>query len=76
MKKIFENSLYISLTLCLIGQIVIGGNYLLGQGIYLIANSINIIRTFALRRPTSDKVKDVCFLGVTIGLIIYNVVTR
>lgn len=75
MKKfILENVLYISIALALVAQVVIGGNYLMGQGFFLIANSINIIRTFLMKRPLADKVKDSCFFGVTLGLIILHLV--
>lgn len=65
-----ENILYIPIALCLLGQVVIGKYYLLGQNLFLLANIISIIRTFAMKRPVSDKVKDSCFVAVTIGLII------
>ncbi len=68
-KFVLENVLYISIALALVAQVVIGGNYLLGQGLFLIANTINIIRTFMMKRPLADKVKDSCFFGVTAGLI-------
>ena len=72
--KIFENVLYISLALMLIGQIVIGGNYIWGQILYLVANTINLARTFAMKRPLADKVKDSCCFAVTLGLIILWVI--
>lgn len=75
MKKfIIENVLYISIALALVAQVVIGGDYLLGQGLFLIANAINITRTFLMKRPLADKVKDSCFFGVTLGLIILRLV--
>lgn len=75
MKKfIIENILYISIALALVAQVVIGGDYLLGQGLFLVANAINITRTFLMKRPLADKVKDSCFLGVTLGLIILRLV--
>lgn len=75
MKKfVIENVLYISIALALVAQVVIGGDYLLGQGLFLIANAINITRTFLMKRPLADKVKDSCFFGVTLGLIILRLV--
>lgn len=75
MKKfIIENVLYISIALALVAQVVIGGDYLLGQGLFLVANAINITRTFLMKRPLADKVKDSCFFGVTLGLIILRLV--
>lgn len=75
MKKfVIENVLYISIALALVAQVVIGGDYLLGQGLFLVANAINITRTFLMKRPLADKVKDSCFFGVTLGLIILRLV--
>lgn len=71
---ILENILYVSIALALVAQVVIGGDYLLGQGLFLVANTINIVRTFLMKRPLADKVKDSCFFGVTLGLIILRLV--
>ena len=53
-------------------QCVVGKNFIIGQSIYLIANSISVFRDFALSRPTADKIKDVCCLSLTRGLILLN----
>ena len=71
---ILENILYVSIALALVAQVVIGGDYLFGQGLFLVANTINIVRTFLMKRPLADKVKDSCFFGVTLGLIILRLV--
>lgn len=68
-EKIFENVLYVVIVLLLAGQILVGKNYLLGQGLYLAANTIAMTRAFALNRPIADKIKECCFFGVTAGLI-------
>jgi hypothetical protein len=57
-----------------VGQCVVGESFFIGQGIYFIANLISVIRTFVLRRPISDKVKDIAMLGITTGLIIMKIV--
>lgn len=69
--KIVENALYVTLALCLIAQIIIRGSYITGQFMYLAANLIAVFRTFSLKRPIADKVKDTCFLAVTAALIGY-----
>lgn len=69
--KIIDNILYVSIALCMAAQVVIGPSYILGQTLFLLANTINLVRTFLLKRPLSDKVKDVCFWGLTVGLIIH-----
>ena len=72
--KLFENVLYIVIVLLLAGQILVGKYYLLGQSLYLGANAIAVARSFALKRPTADKIKDSCFFGVTAGLILLRLI--
>ena len=43
---------------------------MVGQGAYLLGNIINVIRDFKLGRPRADKVKNICFTAITVGLII------
>lgn len=61
---------YITLALCIVGQITVGTWYLLAQTAYLIANGIGVVRDFALKLPPSNKVRDVVFFGITVALII------
>lgn len=75
-KKLWENFAYISLMLCVIGNIAVGYFYLSAQTAYLIANTINLTRDFALNYTTADKVKDTAFLGITISLIIIRKVVN
>lgn len=72
MKSVVENAQYVTLALLIIAQCVVGGNFYLGQGIYLAANAISVFRCFALERPAADKVKDIACTAVTIGLIVFN----
>lgn len=65
----WNRALYFVLTLTILGQMTIGLSYLVGQGMWLVANLITVWRDFALDRPRADKVKDVCMLCLTIGLI-------
>ena len=53
------------------GQVVIGGSYLLGQGVWLTANIIAVARDIALHRPAADVVKDVAMTALTAGLIVF-----
>lgn len=69
MRKMFVNFQYVVLAGLIVAQCVIGGNWFLGQYIYLGCNLISTIRCFVLRRPVADKVKDCCCLAITIGLI-------
>ena len=72
-KKVFvfwETIGYLTLALCIIGQITVGKWYLLAQSAYLIANICGVFRDFALRLPSANKVRDIAFTAITIGLII------
>ena len=71
-EKIFENLQFVTLVLLIVAQCVVGGNFYIGQFIYLGANSISTIRNFVLKRAVADKVKDLCCLAITIGLILFN----
>ena len=61
---------YICLALCVVGQITVGYTYLLAQITYLVANVASVIRDYALDLPRANKVKDICFSGITVALII------
>ena len=61
---------YMVLALTILGQVTVGASYLLGQGVWMVANVASLARDFALKRPASDKVKDAAMCGLTLGLII------
>lgn len=65
----WDRALYFVLALTILGQMTIGLSYLMGQGMWLVANLITVRRDFALDRPRADKVKDICMLSLTLGLI-------
>lgn len=65
---------YVGLILCVVGQITVGYWYLVAQVVYLIANITSVVRDFALGLPNANKVKDVVFTGITVGLIIVYLV--
>lgn len=65
---------YVGLILCVVGQITVGYWYLVAQVVYLIANITSVVRDFALGLPNANKVKDVVFTGITIGLIVVYLV--
>lgn len=72
-EKRIEDLQYLVLVLLILAQCTVGGNFFLGQGIYLGANLISTFRCFVLHRPSADKVKDVCCLAITIGLISFKI---
>lgn len=74
MKKIvtWENVQYVVLFLTVVGQILIGVNYFLGQGTWLLANAITVTRNVKLDRPRADKVQGLFMFALTFGLIAAN----
>lgn len=61
---------YLVLIALIVGQCVVKADFLIGQFVYLFANSLSFTRCFVLERPIADKIKDGCCLGITSGLII------
>lgn len=72
MKRMIVNASYLVLALLLIAQCVVGKNFVVGQYIYLAANGISVLRSFLLKRPHADKIKDTCCLALTTGLLLFN----
>ena len=72
--RFMVNMAYISIALTVIGQCVVGSNFYMGQIAYLVANIVNCGRDIILRRPKADKIKNFTFLGITIGLIVLNLI--
>lgn len=69
-EKIFEWLGYIVLIGLIVGQCILGKWYIAGQAIYLLCNVISVMRSFILKRPKADKVKDCSCTAITIGLIL------
>jgi hypothetical protein len=69
-EKLFEGLGYIVLIGLIIGQCIIGKWYIAGQTVYLLCNIISVMRSFILKRPKADKVKDCACTAITIGLIL------
>ena len=66
-KTVFQETIgYITLALCVFGQVTVGK-------MYLIANTASVIRDFALKLPPANIVRDICFTGITIALIIISI---
>ena len=70
-RKVWENLQYLNLALTIAGQVIIGGSYLLGQSVWLVANIIALARDFTLQRPTADKVRDAAMTALMAGLMIF-----
>ena len=83
LRKVWNSNLaweivgYVSLLLCVFGQIAVGYAYMVAQGGYLVANVASVVRDFKLGLPPANKVKDICFTAITIGLmVIYAIKSR
>ena len=72
--KIWDNMMYLIIALLLIGQVTVGWLFYVGQGAYLLGNGLSIVRDFKMERPKSDKIKNVCFFTITLGLIIIKMI--
>lgn len=68
------NLAYVAIALTVIGQVTVGQNFYLGQIAYLVANIVNCTRDVILKRPKADKIKNFTFLGITIGLIVLQMI--
>lgn len=73
-KVLWELIGYISLFGCVLGQILIGYWYLFAQCIYLVCNLCSTIRCFAIKQNTADKIKNIVFTAITLGLIIIRLI--
>lgn len=60
---------YLVLITLITAQCVVKADFLIGQFVYLFANTISFTRCFVLQRPIADKIKDGCMLGITVGLV-------
>lgn len=68
------NLAYVAIALTVVGQCTVGSNFYIGQVAYLVANIVNCSRDIYLRRPRADKIKNFTFLGITIGLIVLQMI--
>ena len=73
-RKVWENLQLLNLAMTIAGQVLVGGNYLIGQGIWFVANVIALVRDFVLKRPVADKIKNTCMTALTAGLIAFYLI--
>lgn len=66
---VWEQMQLIVLGLTIFGQCVVGAVFFAGQALWLVANTIALIRDFKLHRPPADKIKNACLLAITCGII-------
>ena len=67
--------LYIAMFMTVLGQCVVGNIFYVGQGLFLIANIIYLVRDFKLCRPKADKIKNTLFTAITVGIILMQLIT-
>lgn len=72
-ERIWENAAVLCFALTVLGQGLVGGLYLIAQGVWLIANVISLIRNIVLQRPKADKMRDSGLIGLCISLIVLRV---
>jgi len=65
---------YITILMVVVGQVIVGWVYVAGQCCFVVGNSISTIRCFKIQLPTADKVKNICFLAISISLVIVGLV--
>lgn len=76
LKKLWENKIfweavgYLTLALCVFGQITVGSWYLLAQCAYLFSNACGVTRDIALKLPKANLVRDIVFTAITVALIV------
>ena len=66
---IWENLALLCLALTIFGQVVIGASFMIGQGVWFVANVITLTRDFILHRPAQDKIKNASLTAITAGII-------
>ena len=66
MEKVFESICYAQLGLIIIGQLIITKNPLLATVLFCVGNCIAVTRAIMLCRPTSDKIKDITMLAISV----------
>ena len=70
MQRFWENLQYIVLVLLIVGQATVGSWFVFGQCVYLSANVISIIRSYAQGKQKPDKIKEVAMFGLTVALLL------
>lgn len=69
-KTVWEIINYGCLGLLIFGNILVGYQYIPAQIAFSIANLVSVIRDFKMKLPTSNKVRDIFFFILSVGLIV------
>lgn len=73
-RNFWESIGYITLALCVFGQIAVGYWYMIAQLAYLISNIAAVVRDFAIKLPPANKVRDIVFTAITVALIVIKAI--
>lgn len=65
---------FIAILLVIVGNVAVGYAYILAQSVFIVSNVVCLIADFKTKANTGCIIKDVCFLGLAIGLIIIYVI--
>lgn len=71
--KVYEAMGYAGLALTIIGQVVIGIDYLLGQGCWFVANGLYITKAVKQEMGKAEIVRNVAMTALTTGLMIAKI---
>lgn len=69
-EKLMEIIGYISLAMCVSGNLIVGYLYIIAEWLFLASNLIATFRCFYLNQPKADKIRNIVFTAMTIGLLI------
>lgn len=69
-KSIFEILGYVAVALTVLGQILIGVDYLTGQGCWLVANALYLTKAVKQDLGKAEITRNVIMSALTIGLMI------
>lgn len=70
MQKAFVVVGFAAVALTIIGQIVSPWNILLTNLLWLVANLLFLVKAIAQQADTAEKVRNVCMLAVTVGVLV------
>ena len=74
MKRFCDILSYVQLGSCVFASAIIGDFFVIAQIVYLIADSIAITRDFALKRPTSDKIRSITMTVLCIFTLVKYII--
>lgn len=74
MKNKTELLNYIALGALILGQVVIGFNFIIGQALFVIADIFLVVRAFMLKGANSEKIKNGIMTLFAVGSLVINII--